>query len=59
MGESILTNFNVGDIIWHTYYDYYAFVLEVSEANHIRIQPLNNNDLIPFWLGVHWAQKVS
>lgn len=59
MGESILTNFNVGDIIWHTYYDYYALVLEVSEANHIRIQPLNYKDYTPFWLGVHWAQKVS
>lgn len=54
-----MNNIDIGDLIWHTYYDYYALVLEVSEANHIKVQPLNNNDLLPFWLGVNWAQKVS
>lgn len=51
----------VGDIIWHTYYRYYALVTHIHLDNKtIKIQPLDQDDKNhPFWLGIAWAKKVS
>ncbi len=61
MEQSILTNIQVGDIIWHTYYHYHAVVTQIHLDNKtIRIQPLDQDDNnFPFWLGIAWAKKVS
>jgi heat shock protein HspQ len=62
MGESILTNFNVGDIVKNRPYGYLGLVIEVTtyqNINVVRIQPLNYGNQQPFWVSLGFIEKVS
>lgn len=62
MGESILTNFQIGDIVKNKPYGYLGVIIEVtthSNINVVRIQPLNHTSDEPFWVSLGSIEKVS
>lgn len=62
MEQSILTNFQVGDIVKNKPYGYLGVVIEATTYNSfnvVRIQPLNHTSDEPFWVSLGFIEKVS